>query len=838
MTTHEQIIDMHAEQLRIEEDMTQRGAERFVRDTRKATEKGRETDTLHGSVILGHRLEALSTAIAGWKAETAAGKPGAMSGSAYRKLKDMEPNTLAYLTLRKVLAGLSTPRNLQAVAMGLGQTIEDEQRFAELRVKERKAFDRIVKGTNLRVSERNRHIYAVRMASEVDSWEAWSKNDVLQVGIKLIDILMEATDLIQVSNISAHSTQTLMMVTASPQTLKWIDKRIAAASLLRPIFEPMVVPPKPWTTINDGGYLSSCIRPLSLVKTNNKPYLEELRHTDMPVIYAAVNALQETAWQVNQEVLDVLQVLWDSGNGIAGLPKRGGLDMPPKPHDIDTNELARKSWRIAASKVHQANIAERGHRISIASSLDIATRYAQYPAIYFPYQLDWRGRIYAVPQLNPQGDDVQKALLRFSKGKPLGASGARWLAIHGANTAGNDKCSLEDRELWVLLNSEEICAIAANPYDNRGWCGAVGGVKIDKPWQFLAFCFDWAGYRKYGSSFVSRIPVAMDGSCSGIQHFSAMLRDEIGGAAVNLVPSALPQDVYGKVAKEVIKQAEKDLKHGTVDSLTHDDEGVARVKQGTKTIAKQWLDFGITRKITKRSVMTLAYGSKEYGFKEQLMEDIIGPLSRSGEPFPFDGDGFAAAAYMAKAIWVSVNRVLVKAGEAMKWLQQAAGLAAGEGLPVHWTTPVGFPVMQRYQDMKAHRVDTVFNGGVRLQLKLNIPQPGLDKRKQASGISPNFVHSCDAAHMMLTVAMAAEEGLDEFAMIHDSFGTTAGYVETLYGVVRDAFVKMYEEVEVLEQFRDDVSRQLSPEALKELPPLPLRGTLDISQVRESQFCFA
>lgn len=36
----------------------------------------------------------------------------------------------------------------------------------------------------------------------------------------------------------------------------------------------------------------------------------------------------------------------------------------------------------------------------------------------------------------------------------------------------------------------------------------------------------------------------MDGSCNGLQHYAALGRDEAGGAAVNLLPSDAPQDVY------------------------------------------------------------------------------------------------------------------------------------------------------------------------------------------------------------------------------------------------------------------------------------------------------
>ena len=49
----------------------------------------------------------------------------------------------------------------------------------------------------------------------------------------------------------------------------------------------------------------------------------------------------------------------------------------------------------------------------------------------------------------------------------------------------------------------------------------------------------------------------------------------------------------------------------------------------------------------------------------------------------------------------------------------------------------------------------------------------VDKRRQANGISPNFVHSLDATVMLLTVAYAKQKGIVDFAMVHDSFGTLA-----------------------------------------------------------------
>ena len=105
-----------------------------------------------------------------------------------------------------------------------------------------------------------------------------------------------------------------------------------------------------------------------------------------------------------------------------------------------------------------------------------------------------------------------------------------------------------------------------------------------------------------GTDYVSHIPVAFDGSCSGIQHFSAMLKDEIGGTAVNLVPDDKVHDIYGIVAEHVKQAVMKDAAEGTEDELKTAEDGTEYVSKGTKALANEWLAYGITRKVTKRSV--------------------------------------------------------------------------------------------------------------------------------------------------------------------------------------------------------------------------------------------
>jgi len=172
----------------------------------------------------------------------------------------------------------------------------------------------------------------------------------------------------------------------------------------------------------------------------------------------------------------------------------------------------------------------------------------------------------------------------------------------------------------------------------------------------------------------------------------------------------------------------------------------------------------------------------------------------------------------------------------MDWLKDAAKVAASTQLPVRWTTSAGFMALQDYREAVGTEVDFVTLGR-RYRVMLQQDGDKLNTRKQALGISPNFVHSLDAAHLMRTVLFCVQDGITDFAMIHDSYGVHAGKAATLRDNLREAFVEQYSQP-VLEQFRNELLAQLPPEKHAELPPLPVMGDLDLQQVRQSEYFFA
>ncbi len=817
------MTDLMVRQHELESEMSALGTERFKRAVAEAREAGHESQTKYGHHLIAWGVAGVADAIKAFLHEaTVQPRRGAIA-TPYLRLLDAE--TLAFLGTKGVIEGLTRRRRVQSVAVRIGRSVEDEVRFQAFRQAEQmqngemKPLEAyvgvVVKNLNAQTSDYD-HKRAVLMHSMQKlgvEWDEWPEAHVAHLGLKLISLVIQATGVAEVvTTTRGRKSENYLSVTA--ETNKWINGKVAWDEVLCPIFQPMVVPPVAWTGPTQGGYLRPWTGANKVVKTRNRPYLEELASTDQTLVYSSLNAIQGTPWKVNQAVLGVMKELWAHTNITFGkLPSREDDPKPPKPVDIDTNLEARKVWRREASKVIAGNLKNASKRLMVDSIIRTAEKFKDYEAIYFPHNLDFRGRIYSIPAgLTPQGYDVAKGLIEFSRGKPLGTQGAAdWLAIHGANLWGFDKVSLAERVQWVKDNEDAILGCAEAPLDCTWWTHADDGKKA---LQFLAFCFEWAGYVREGLSFVSRQPVALDGSCNGLQHFSALLRDPVGGAATNLVPAATPNDIYQMVC----------------------DRTVEKLKADGSLMARLWLAFGLTRKSTKRPVMVVPYGGTRHSSREYLFEHVMERLKEPGAKNPWGEkkEIREACTFLSGFLWDAIRETVVAARDAMDWLQKVAAVVSKEEKPLNWTAPSGFKVQQAYANTEERTIKTLIAGKV-VKLTLSEDLPSLDKRRQAQGISPNFVHSLDAAALTFTVDAAVACGLTDFAMIHDSYGTLAADTDTLRECLRQAFASMYQ-FDVLESFAKEIQDGL-PEGVK-LPPLPAKGSLDINLVLQSDFFFA
>lgn len=797
-----------------QQDLDQRmvtwGLDRARRDFKGAMDRGALGETAAGIAAMKGVIEPIITAIAEKLLATSFSRS---KTALFQRCSDMDPAVLAFLTLRqcfdKAGPGGAT---LTSTARSVGAAVEVEGIVRSFKAADPMAVKVVGEVLKKRGSGAGRRAKVLRENANRRGHDTdpWTSRDLIMVGLSLIDLMMGSCRLFEVYQ-TRQGRKTTDMIRLTAEAAKWLEDRTDKQGFLMPAYLPMIEPPTPWTGLRGGGYRGALEGKMPLTKRTFPGQLDALKTSDLRTVYASVNAIQETAWQVNEDVLKVMQQVWDSGRPFPGITNREDLPMPPKAWAGDPSEDELRSWKYQAKMTYEANAKAQSARFTMSRLLSVAEELKDAEGLFFPHQLDFRGRVYGLPVgLSPQGPDESRSLLRFAQADAEGGTlspsvGHSWLSIHGANCYGVDKVSFTDRKGWVNANSARILATASNPLNDLWWTDA------DKPWSFLAFAFDY--HRLLRQNTEPRVPIAMDGSCNGLQHYAAMLRDPVAGEATNLTPSETPQDIYGRVAARATT-----LLSGLAD-------------QGD-WVARGWLDFGITRKITKRPVMVLPYGGTRMSCIQYTREAVLEAIA-GGKENPFGDDVGRYSAQLAMVIWDAIGDVVVSARAAMEWLQGLARVHTSAGLPLMWQTPSGFHGWQAYAQTKMERIDTTFGTLGRVRGAYYGDLPLLDGGRQSLAFPPNFVHSLDASALALTIAESRRQGITQFACIHDSFGTTAANADKLAKIIREQFVGMYENHDPLHDLWTNATRMGL-----DVPPPPAKGSLDLQEVHNSLYFFA
>eukprot|EP00957_Ditylum_brightwellii_P191383 14571288-Ditylum_brightwellii.AAC.1 len=87
------------------------------------------------------------------------------------------------------------------------------------------------------------------------------------------------------------------------------------------------------------------------------------------------------------------------------------------------------------------------------------------------------------------------------------------------------------------------------------------------------------------------------------------------------------------------------------------------------------------------------------------------------------------------------------ARQTMDWLATCARLISQQGQPVAWLSPIGVPAVQPYRQNKPYTIYTLVQKVVLTNSSENLP---IHKSRQVSAFPPNYVHSLDSSHMLLT----------------------------------------------------------------------------------------
>ena len=621
--------------------------------------------------------------------------------------------------------------------------------------------------------------------------------------------------------------------------------------VMLPKLLPMLVPPKPWIDYQSGGYLTiktSCVRGM----TKEAEYFMRRGSFDgsLNQVYSGLDALGMTKWRINDALLKFAIHAWNTGQAIGKLP----VEVPekpvetPKPIDFDSNPRSRFQWYSENRRLKQEYYDQKSMRATENYKLEIARAFIG-KTLYFPHSLDFRGRAYPIPQLfNHIGNDLARSLLIFEEEKPLGENGYKWLKVHLANCFGNDKCTFDERAEFVDQNMDKILATADDPFgpdpETNGWW-----LKGDKPWMTLSAAIEIARIHRAPNpeEFKSRLPVHQDGSCNGLQHYAALGGDREGAIQVNLAKGLdRPQDVYMAAANIVKELVMKDIEEGEKAGFEFDR---SKLEEAAKCmtlsnlnapevrflLAKLLTPERIERKTVKQTVMTSVYGVTFVGAREQIRNR----LKEKYYPHTYSQDEIAMLSrYLTPKVFAALNDMFTSARGIQDWLAESARVISRSyptkelekhqnlverlrakkergqkktPLPsltnlssqnsVAWTTPIGLHVVQPYRKSKSLVVSTALQTFTLKNQSSNTP---VDSMKQVAGFPPNFVHSLDATHMLMTaLECAKEEDPITFASVHDSYWTHACDIDRLRVILKEQFVKLHSQP-ILGNLRDDL----------------------------------
>ena len=690
-------------------------------------------------------------------------------------------------------------------------------------------------------------------AEKADSWTMIEK---AQLGSALLQILIETVtigsstdgDDEMAFNLEMRwvsSTKSQSYITMNDQLLKMIavddlDSLSATATRHR----PMIVPPKPWTAAKRGGYL---VLEVDVMRYHGcTTQKEAICNAEGSTVFDGLNALSRVKWVINKKILDVAQRCWEENIPLGDIPSRTDYEMPEQPeapiwsgkklekgtdeYDAAIAELLKYRDRLVKyNRVKQKNADLVSLRCSTMLKLDQAEKFKDFDEIYFPYNMDFRGRAYPIPpHFSNVGSDLCRGMLLFAEPKALGERGLFWLKVHLANLAGKDKMTFDERAKFVDENLIKVRKAAMDPFDGERWW-----MTLENPFQALATCHEIVDAIDSGdpSTYMCSLAVHMDGSCNGLQHYAALGRDLNGGKAVNLCMTEKPQDVYVGVMHEVIRRVGDEARRTFDYDITNVEALTAAQRQEIKTNrAAKLVDGLIDRGVVKRTVMTSVYGVTYVGARQQIQEKIEQKLAGKGHDLDeIDFEVFNACGYLAFVTLEVIGDLFSGAKSTMNWLTACARLITQHGYPVAWISPIGLPAVQPYRQKKTAKVVTLAQ-----TISLNVINDDLPihKTRQCSAFPPNFIHSLDSSHMLLTALEMDRRGLT-FSAVHDSFWTHPCDVDEMNGALRDTFVELYSQP-LLERLKETWELRY-PEL--NFPDLPERGILALDDVKNAKYFF-
>jgi DNA-directed RNA polymerase len=777
MATTEQL----ARQLQRELDARSEAIKRLRERTRTAEERCYASSTVYGSAFINKGLELITEEIRsklhratqGWVSEKA---------QAAVPIKDCDPGVLALITAKGVLDILGLRRieklTYQAATTHIGNLVYHQIMLDQFCNKNPELFNK----TRIHIHDHKGYSYkvqryrAVMRRNDIEPLK-WPTSVRHLVGGWLLNRLAESTGWVTTRTVFRAPADSPTYLTYHPAFLEAKEALLAQAEAFAGCMWPMLCEPNDWTEGFKGGYLTNDLRKLTkLIRTRIPRRCSLLQDSKALVM---LNLLQKVPYRINDRILELANFCMEHRITVGKFRADEPTPPPPKPEPWETaSEEDKTSYRKMRTEIEDQNsfLAQRNYRTTEA--LYVANKYKG-DTFWIPWSFDFRGRVYPIPSsLSPQGTDFDKSLVYFEE---EGGVNEWWLAFQVATTYGLDKAPMEERIEWVNKNHEFLIRIASDPEGTISeWS------KVEEPWCFIASVLEYYQCVITKTKKTSGLPVSVDATCSGLQHLSALALDRTAAEMVNVVPTDKPSDGYRIVAEKA------------------------------KEILPEHLRDHITRKVTKRTVMTTPYGVTLNSARDYIRQELKGIELEKGE-----------LQVIVKAIYqYAVRQVFDGPCRSMEFIQKIAGERIKNGATsIEWKTPSGFPVHQEYRRNETERINTKLLGQrVQTWLLKEWEERQIDLSKAKTAASPNLIHSLDAALLHLVFA----EWDAPFTVIHDCVLGRSCDMDAMGAAIRDKFVEIYSQP-VLKDWATQLGVDFDESVML--------NTLDINDVQESAYFF-
>ncbi len=226
--------------------------------------------------------------------------------------------------------------------------------------------------------------------------------------------------------------------------------------------------------------------------------------------------------------------------------------------------------------------------------------------------------------------------------------------------------------------------------------------------------------------------------------------------------------------------------------------------------------------------MTESYGSGTRAKARAILEDLEGTNLLIAID---DYQRFMVAQAITVLFEKALKSVSKSPNKYKNWMQNYAKRMVKKS-DIKWKTHLGLEIEQ--VEYKSDSVKVSIGGEFNRKVSFKIFTDKRDEQKHKQGFSPNYIHSLDATHLIMTINALKEVGINDVITVHDSFATHANDVGRMSKVLRDSFIALHES-EILEEFRAYVKKEYALEGKK--VPYVDKDKFDLKKIVDSEYFF-